>query len=47
MDSVVFPIPISGGKVITINNFPHDLPTSDAEKIAAVVKALAVPSTKE
>ena len=46
-DSVVFPIPISGGRIITINNLPHELSKADAEKIGAVVKALAIPETKE
>ena len=40
---VVFPIPISGGRVVTINNLPHELTKADAEKISSVIKALAMP----
>lgn len=46
-DSLVFPIPITGGRIITIHNLPYELSKSDAEKISAVVKALAVPEIKE
>ena len=40
---VVFPIPISGGRIVTINNLPHELTKADAEKISSVIKALAMP----
>jgi len=46
-DSVIFPIPISGGRIITINNLPHELSKADAEKISAVVRALAIAEPKE
>jgi len=38
---IVFPIPISGDRVVTLNNLPVELLKEDAEKIAAVVMALA------
>lgn len=39
---VVFPIPISDGRIVTIHNLPYELSPTDAEKISAVVKALAM-----
>jgi len=42
---VVFPIPISGGRIVTINNLPHELTKADAEKIGSVIRALAMPES--
>ncbi len=42
---VVFPIPISGGRVVTINNLPHELMKADADKISSVIRALAMPES--
>jgi len=41
-EDIVYPIPISNGHVVTIHNLPGDLSRQDAEKIAALIKALAV-----
>jgi len=40
--SVNFPIPIRSGIVVEIRNLPMDLSASEAERIGAVVKALAM-----
>lgn len=40
--AVVFPIPIRAGIVVQIHNVPTDLTPSEAERISAVIKALAV-----
>lgn len=41
----VFPIPIRENVVVRIHGLPFDLSTAEAEKIANVVKAMAMPST--
>lgn len=38
---VVYPIPIRPGLIVRIANLPDDLTKAEAEKIAAVVMALA------
>lgn len=43
---LVFPIPIREGVIVKVSNIPADLSATEAEKIAAVVKALAVVSTE-
>lgn len=40
--TIVFPIPIRTDLTVTVHGIPSDLTTQEAEKIAAVVKALAV-----
>jgi hypothetical protein len=40
---VVFPIPIRPNHVVKISHLPADLTMLEAEKIAAVIKALAMP----
>lgn len=40
--SVIFPIPIREGVVVQIHNVPTDLTESEAARIGAVIKALAV-----
>ena len=40
-DSVVFPVPLSDGRVVTIHNLPNNLLKKDAERICAVVMALS------
>lgn len=40
--SIIFPIPIREGIVIQIHNVPADLTESEAARIGAVIKALAV-----
>ena len=40
-EEVVFPIPISEDRVVTINNLPVELSREDANKIARVVQALS------
>lgn len=42
--TLVFPVPIRADLVVNISNIPSDLTELEAAKIAAVVKALAVPS---
>lgn len=42
LTSVNFPIPIRNGIVVEIRNLPMDLNASEAERISAVVKALAM-----
>ncbi len=37
---IVFPIPISENRIVTINNLPVDLKKEDAAKICRVVTAL-------
>tara|TARA_R110000787_G_scaffold187146_8_gene299088 strand:+ start:8302 stop:8880 length:579 start_codon:yes stop_codon:yes gene_type:complete len=39
---IIFPIPIRSDLVVRIVNLPSDLTSTEAERIAAVVKALAV-----
>ncbi|HSH30234.1 MAG TPA: hypothetical protein VK971_10035 [Thiohalobacter sp.] len=41
-DKLVFPIPIRPGLIVKVSNIPADLTQTEAEKIAAVVTALAV-----
>ncbi len=41
-EDIVFPIPISEGRIITINNLPVELNKEDAEKICRVVMALSI-----
>lgn len=41
----VFPIPIRDSVVVRIHGLPFDLTTAEAEKIANVVKAMAMPTT--
>jgi hypothetical protein len=38
---IVFPIPISEGRIVTLGNLPTKLKKDDAEKIARVVLAMA------
>lgn len=40
--SIIFPIPIREGVVVKIHNLPLDLTRVEAERISAVIKALAV-----
>lgn len=40
-ESLVIPVPLSNGKIVTINNMPVDISKEDAEKIARVIVALA------
>lgn len=42
--TLVFPVPIRADLIVNISNIPSDLTEQEAAKIAAVVKALAVPS---
>lgn len=42
--SLVFPIPIRPGLVVKISHIPDDLTQAEAEKISAVIKALAMAS---
>lgn len=39
---IVFPIPIRQNLVVQIHSLPHDLTDEEAEKICAVIKALAI-----
>lgn len=41
-ESIVFPVPISENRIITINNLPIELKKEDAEKICRVVMALSI-----
>ncbi len=43
-DSVVFPVPLSDGRVVTIHNLPNNLNKKDADKLCAVIKALGLAS---
>lgn len=45
-DGFDFPVPISDGRVVIISNLPRELKGSDADKISAVIKALAMPEPK-
>lgn len=40
-EDIIFPIPISGDRIITIHNLPIELDREDAEKIAKVIIALS------
>lgn len=40
----VFPIPLRDGVVVQIHNIPSNLTAAEAERISAVIKALAIPS---
>lgn len=40
-DSVIFPIPLADGRIVTVHNLPNNLLSKDAEKICAVIRALA------
>lgn len=42
--TLVFPVPIRPDLIVNIANIPSDLTEAEAAKIAAVIKALAVPS---
>lgn len=41
-ESIVFPVPISDNKIITINNLPVKLKKKDAKKISRVIMALSI-----
>jgi len=41
----IFPVPIRDDLVVYIQNVPLDMTASEADKVAAVVRALAVPDT--
>lgn len=43
----IFPVPIREDLVVYLQNIPLDMTPAEAGKIAAVVKALAVPNEKE
>jgi hypothetical protein len=43
----IFPVPIRDGLVVYIQNVPLDMTRKEAEKIAAVVKALADPDSED
>jgi hypothetical protein len=45
LDSLVFPIPLRPGVVVKLCDIPPDLTDAEAEKVAAVIKALAVKTT--
>ena len=38
---IIFPVPLSNGHIVTINNLPVVLSIEDAEKISRVIIALA------
>jgi len=38
---IQFPIPLSNGRVVTINDMPDGLSKEDIAKVCAVIKALA------
>lgn len=40
--SLVFPIPIRPGLIVKVSNIPDDLTQAEAEKLSAVIKALAM-----
>lgn len=42
--SLVFPIPIRPGLIVKVSNIPDDLTQAEAEKLSAVIKALAMPN---
>lgn len=42
--TLIFPVPIRSNLVVNISNIPSDLTEQEAAKIAAVIKALAIPS---
>lgn len=44
---IIFPVPISEGRIVTINNLPCALSLRDAKKIGKVVEALATRSEKQ
>jgi len=44
---ITFPVPIRPGVVVMISGLPDDLTNGEAQRIAAVITALAVPTTKE
>lgn len=41
--SIVFPIPLRQGVVVQIHNLPNDLTVAEAQRISAIVTALAIP----
>ena len=45
-DKLVFPIPIRPGLIVEVSNIPEDLTSAEANKISAVVSALAVASSE-
>lgn len=45
-NTIVFPIPIRDGVVVQLHQLPLDLTSAEAERICAVVKALAIPNGK-
>lgn len=45
-DSVIFPIPLADGRIVTVHNLPNNLCSKDAEKICAVIRALATSQEK-
>lgn len=42
--SIVFPIPVRNDVVVQLHNLPMDLTAMEAERICAVIKALALPN---
>lgn len=42
--SIVFPIPVRNDVVVQLHNLPMDLTPMEAERICAVIKALALPN---
>lgn len=46
-EPLVFPIPIRAGMVVSLVGVPADLSEAEAEKVAGVVRALAVKSMKK
>lgn len=44
---ITFPVPIRNGVIVLISGLPSDLSPEEAERIGAVVAALAVPTTKK
>jgi hypothetical protein len=41
---IIFPIPLREGVVVQIHNLPMDLTAAEAQRISAVINALAVSS---
>jgi len=45
-DTFILPIPISGGRIITVTNLPYELSIDDAKRISAMIQALAINDKK-
>ena len=46
-DDIVYPIPLSNGRVITIHNMPDNLSDEEVKKIQNIIKALAIKITEK